>query len=121
MANQLDVLLQLVDRQPQLARELRHLMVLQKAHVLGNNLLRRRTAHAQMPQLQEQAFLQVACGNADRVEALNELQRRFNLLDRPGSHRRELFDCRHQLSIVIEIADDRFANFAHLRVVCLHR
>ena len=74
---------------PELARELRHLVVLQQAHVLGDDLLGRRAGHAEMAQLQQQALLQIARGDADRIEALNELQRLLDVLGRPRTHRRE--------------------------------
>ena len=96
VTNQLDVLLEIVDRQSELARELRHLVVLQEPHVLGDDLLGRRARHAEMPQLQQQALLQIPRGNADRIEALNQLERLLDLLDRPRPHRRELFDRRDE-------------------------
>ena len=45
---------------PELARELRHLVVLQQPQVLGDDLLGRRAFEAEMAQLQQQALLQVA-------------------------------------------------------------
>ena len=96
-------------------------MVLQQPHVLGDDLLGRRAAHAEVPQLQQQALLQVARGDANRIEALNQLQRLLDPLDRPGPHGRELLDGRHELAVVIEVADDGLADLADLRIVGLHR
>ena len=59
-------------RQAQLARQLRHLVVVQQAQVLGDDLLGRRALEVQVLDLQRQALLQVARGDADRVEALNQ-------------------------------------------------
>ena len=106
---------------PELARQLRHLMVLQEPHVLGDDPLGRRAGHAEVAQLQQQAFLQVARGDADRIEALDQRQRPLDLLGRPRPHRRELLDGRHQVAVVVEVADDGLADLAHQRVVGLHR
>ena len=71
----LDVLLEVVDRHPELAGDLRHLMVLQQPQVFGDDLLRRRAFEPEVAQLQQQALLQIARRDAGRVEALNQLQR----------------------------------------------
>ena len=112
MADDLDVFLEIVDRQSELARDLRDLMVLQRAQVLGDDLLGRRVLEAEMPQLQHQAFLQVARGDANRIEALHHLQDALDLLDRPRSHRRHLVERGDQVAVVIEVADDRLADLA---------
>jgi hypothetical protein len=39
-----------------------------------------------MPQLQEQAFLEIPCGDAYWVKALNQPQRLLYLFDRPRPH-----------------------------------
>ena len=121
MPNQLDVLLEVVDRHPELPRQLRHLMILQEAHVLGDDLLGRRPAHAQMPQLQQEALLEVARRDADRIEALDQLERPLDVFQRPRPHCRQLFHRRHELPVVVEVADDRLADLAHHGVVGLHR
>ena len=115
------MLLELVDRDAQLARDLGHLMVLQQPQMLGDDLLRRRALEAQVPQLQQQAFLQVARGDAHRIEALHQAQRRLDLLRPARPHRRQLVERRDQVAVVVEVADDRRADFPYQRVVGLHR
>ncbi len=102
----------------ELARELRHLVVLEQAQVLGDDLLGRRARQAEMPNLQQEALLQVARGDANRVERLHELQRPFDSADGPRPHRRDLFDRRDEHPVVVEVADDRrFADFAQSRAL----
>ena len=113
MANQLDVLLEIVDRHRELPRQLRDLMVLQQPHVLGDDLLGRRPRHPEMPQLQQQALLQVARGDANRIEALQQLERSARLPPSATAPCRELLDRRDQVAIVVEVADDGFADLAH--------
>ena len=102
--------LQILDGHPQLAGDLRNLVVLQQPQVLGDDLLGRRALEAEVAELQPQAFLQVARGDADRVERLDVLQRALDVGDRPLAHRRDLFDRRHQVAVVVEVADDRAAD-----------
>ena len=54
--------------------ELGNLVVLQQPQVLGDDLLGRRALEAQVPHLQREALLQVARGDADRIEALDQPQ-----------------------------------------------
>ena len=75
-----------------------------------------------MPDLQPQAFLQIARGDADRIERLHVLQRLLDVGDRPLAHRRDLLDRGHQIAVVVEVADDRAADFlARLSSLGLHR
>ena len=74
-----------------------------------------------MPDLQRQALLQVARADADRIEALQQLQRALDFFDRPRPHARDLVDRRHQVAVVVEVADDGFADLAHQLVVGLDR
>ena len=111
VADDLDVLLEIVDRHAEPARNLRDLVVLQQAQVLGDDLLGRRPLEAEMPDLQPEAFLQVARGDADRIERLHVLQRALDVGDRPVAHRGDLFDRRDEIAVVVEIADDRAADF----------
>ena len=108
----LDVALQLLDREPELPGQLRHLVVVQQPEMLGHDLLRRRALEVQVLDLQRQAFLQVARGDADRVETLDQAQPFFDLFDRPRPHRRDFVDRRDEIAVVIEVADDRVTNFA---------
>ena len=84
MPDDLDVLLEIVDRHPQLAGDFRHLVVLQQPQVIGDDLLGRRAFEPEVPQLQQQALLQVARRDADRIEALDQLAARARL--RPTGH-----------------------------------
>ena len=95
---------------PELAGDLRHLVVLQQPQVLGDDLLGRRAFEPEVADLQPQAFLQVARGDADRVEGLHVLQRLLDVRDRPLAHRRDLFDRGHQVAVVVEVADDGAAD-----------
>ena len=97
---------------PEPARDLRHLVVLQQPQVLGDDLLGRRALEAEMPDLQPEAFLQVARGDADRIEGLHVLQRPLDVGDRPLPHRGDLFDRGDQIPVVVEVADDRAADLA---------
>ena len=106
---------------PELARDLRNLVVLQQAQVLGDDLLGRRALEAEVPELQPEALLQVARRDADRVEALHERSARSTSGDRPVAHRRDLVDRRHQVPVVVEVADDGRADLAHDVVVGLDR
>ena len=98
---------------PELAGDLGDLMVLQQPQVLGDDLLGRRAVEPEMPQLQQQALLQVARGDADRVEASAPCcSARSTSATGHGAHRRELVDRRHQIAVVVEVADDRLADLA---------
>ena len=93
-------------RHAELARDLRHLVVLEQAQVLGDDLLGRRALEPEVPELQPQALLQVARGDANRIERLHVLQRALDVGDRPLPHRRDLLDRRDQVAVVVEVADD---------------
>ena len=97
---------------PELARDLRDLVVLQQPQVLGDDLLGRRALEPEVPDLQPQALLQVARGDADRIERLHVLQRPLDVGDRPLAHRRDLLDRGHEVAVVVEVADDRAADLA---------
>ena len=86
-------------------------MVLQQPQVLGDDLLGRRAFEAEVAQLQQQAFLQVARGDADRIEASGRCcSARSTSSTRPRSHRGDLFDRGHQIAVVVEVADDGAAD-----------
>ena len=106
------MLLEILDRHPEPARDLRHLVVLQQPQVLGDDLLGRRALEAEMADLQPEALLQIARGDADRIECLHVLQRALDVGDRPLAHRGDLLDRRHEVAVVVEIADDGAADFA---------
>ena len=46
-------------------------MILQRAQVLGDDAFGGRALEPEMPELQQQALLQIACGDPDRIEALH--------------------------------------------------
>ena len=77
---------------------------------------------AEMPELQREALLQVARGDADRVEVLEDEQDRLDLRLRPAAHLGELVDRRHQVTVVVQVADDGLADLALVgRDVGAHR
>ena len=115
------MLFQIVDRDAQLPRDFGNLMVLQQPQVLGDDLLRRRALEPEVAQLEQQTFLQVAGGDADRVEALDQPERALDVPDRPRAHRGQFVERRDQITVVGEVADDRRADFPYQRVVALHR
>ena len=90
----------------QLARQLRHLVILQQPQVLGHDPLGRRPLQAEVPDLQPEALLEVARGNADRVECLHHAQHPLHLVGCPPAHRRDLVHRRHQVAVVVQVADD---------------
>jgi len=121
VADDLDVLLQILDGHPHLAGDFGDLMVLQQAQVFGDDLVRGRALEPEVPQLQQQALLQVASGDTNRVEALHQAQRTLDVRRRPRPHRGDFLERRDQHPVVIEVADDRRADLACQRVVGLHR
>ena len=60
MLDDLDVLLQVLDRDAQLLGQFRDLMVLQQPEMLGDDLLGGRALEADVAELQGQTFLQIA-------------------------------------------------------------
>ncbi len=121
MPDDLDVLFEILDAHAHLAGDLGHLMVLEQAQVLGDDLVGRRAFEPEMPQLQQQALLQVARGDAGRIEALHQPQRALDVGRRPRSHRGQFFERGHQRPVVVQVADDGRADFARQRIVGLHR
>ena len=75
----------------------------------------------EVPDLQPEAFLEIARGDADRIEGLHVLQRLLDLRDRPLAHRRDLLDRGHQVAVVIQVADDGAADLLDRLVFGLHR
>ena len=69
----------------------------------------------------QQALLEVARGDADRIERLDVLQRALDVADRPLGHRGDLLDRGHQIAVVVQVADDRPPDLLQLLVVGLHR
>ena len=111
VSDELDVLLQIVDRHRQLPRQLGYLVVLQQPHVLGDDLLGR------CPRPCRGGAAAAAGTPADRARPRqsDRSPARASASPRPrsighGPMRRQLFDGRHQLPVVVQIADDRFAD-----------
>src|SRR6266542_2159448 len=119
VADDFDVFLQILNRPPELARNLGDLTVLQQPQMFGDNLFRRRAFEAAVANLQPEALLQIARGHAHRIERLHVLQRALDIRDRPLPHRGDLFDRGDKIPVVIEVADDRLANLLELFVVGL--
>ena len=97
----------------ELLRQLGNLVILQQAEMLGDDLLGRRAFEAEVANLQRQALLQIARADADRIEGLQELAARARRPRWPRPHRGDFVDRRHQVAVVVEVADDRFADLAH--------
>ena len=93
---------------------------LEEPEMLGDDLLCRRAFQPEVANLEPQALLQVARRDANRVERLQMLQRTLDLRHGPVPHRRDLFDRRHEVAIVIEIADNRGADLPKRSVIGLH-
>ena len=108
-------------RQAHLARQLGDLVVLQQPQVLGDDALGRRALEAELAQLQREALLQVAGGDAGRVEALHQPQPLFDPVDVPGAHLGDFAHRGDQIAVVVEVADDRRADGAVVVVVGLER
>ena len=70
-----------------------------------------------MAELKRQALLQIARAHADRIEALQKAQRALDFLDRPRPHPGQFVDRGDEIAVVIEIADDGFADLSHQLVV----
>ena len=51
------------------------------------------------------------------IEALDDLQRALDLLDRPRAHGRNLLERRDEHAVVVQVADNRGADLAQLIVV----
>ena len=108
---------EILDRHAEPLGDLGHLMVLQQPQVLGDDLLRRRPFEPDVTKLQQQTFLEVARRDADRVEALHDLQRALDRLDGPRAHGGDLVERRDEHPVVVQVADDGGADVAHLIVV----
>ena len=104
---------------PELARDLRHLMVLQQPQVVGDDLLGGRAVEAEVADLQQQAFLQIAGGHADRIEALDQREGPLHVGGVPRAHGGDLVERGHQVPVVIEVAEDCAADLAEQIVIGL--
>jgi len=113
MAHHFEVRLDFLWRQPQRLGEFRHAVILQQRQMIPHERLYRRARQTRAAQLQQQALLQVPCADADRVERLDVLQCLFDDGHRPGAEAGDFADRRHQHAIVIDVADDGFANVAN--------
>ena len=55
------------------------------------------------------------------IELLHQRERALDVLRGPRPHERDVFHRRHEIAIVVEVADDGLANLAQQRIVGLHR
>src|SRR6478672_5842326 len=94
-------------------------MVLKESKVFGDDLLGWCALETEMSNLQPQAFLQITRCDANGIERLHVLQRAFDIGNRPLSHRRDLFYRGDQISVVVEVADNRGPDLFEPFVVCL--
>src|SRR6185503_5369207 len=100
-----------LDRHAELAGDLGNLVVLEQAKVLGDDLLGWLTLQAEVTNLEPEALLEVARGDADRIEGLDVLERLFDIGDRPPSHRGNFLDRGDEVAVVVQVADDGPADF----------
>ena len=92
MANDFNVMFQLVDRDVELARQLVSLVVLQEFQMFADDRFGRGTVQSQALDLQEETLLEVASCDADGVEFLQHPQHTLDLVERPATHRCDFLD-----------------------------
>ncbi len=108
----LEVLLHFLGLEAGQFREFRNAMVLQQAHVIAHEHFRRRARQPEVLQLEEQTLLQVPRANADRIKPLNMRKGALDVGHLPGPKGRDFFERRDQDAVFVDVADDRFADFA---------
>ena len=81
--------------------------------MLGDDLLRQRVLRVENFQLHQQAFPQIARGHARRIEFLHHRQRFFHVFHRIIADSRDFLERGGQVSVLIQVADDRFGDLAH--------
>src|SRR5262245_32634372 len=113
-ADQLQLLRHLLDAHAERLGQVGQLMLLQLAEMFADHLHGQPVAVAQVVELKQQALLQIARGDARRVELLHDLQRLLGGLHRPWAERRYLFERAIEVAVVIEIADDRLGGGGHV-------
>ena len=67
---------------------------------------------AEMADLEQQALLQIARADANRIELLHVIERPLDRRDVPVAERRDLVHRGHQVAVVVDVADDRGADVA---------
>ena len=112
MLDHLDVLLDLFGLEAERLREIGNPVVLQQAQMIAHQRLDRRAGEAEVTNLQQQALLQVARADADRIERLDVLERLLDERRVPVAERRDLVDRRDQVAVLVDVADDRRADLA---------
>jgi hypothetical protein len=87
---------------------------LEQRQVVADRDRRGRVAEFLEIELDEQALLQRAAADPDRIELLEQGPDLLDLVDGPGlaggRHRGELFARRFEVAALVEVADDRFAD-----------
>ena len=78
------------------------------------------TGQTQVSDLKKQALLEIARRDANRVKLLDLAECPLDVVDRPVAHRDDVVDRRHEVAVVVEIADDGRADLADPLVVGLH-
>ncbi len=86
---------------------------MQKLQVVGDDLLREHILRIQRLELQQEAFRQVPRGRSGRIEFLDHGQRLFHVFHGIVAGLRDFVERRRQISVLVEIADDPFRDFAH--------
>ena len=116
----LDVFTQRCERQTEPPRQVGQLMILEQPEMLADDGLTWRADQAQPVNLQQQAFLQVACRDAGRIECLDQRKCLLHFIRRPGTHRSQFLDRRDQIPVLVQVADDRQPDFPQTVVIGLH-
>ena len=91
----------------ELPRQIGNAMVLQQAQVIADEDFARGAAQAEVAQLEQQALLQIAGADANRIEGLDVIEGPLDQRHVPVAQRRDLVDRRHQVAVVVDIADNR--------------
>src|SRR6185295_8198955 len=99
----LDVFLEVIDRDAELACNLWNLVVLQELQVFGDHALRGRSLEPDVTELEQQALLQIPRGNTRRVESLNQSEGALDLGHGPGPHTRQLVERCDQVPIIVKV------------------
>ena len=81
-------------------------MVLEKLEVLAYDRLAQCPLEPKMSDPQQETLLDIPRRDADWGECLHELEHALDFGRRPLPHRGNLVDRRHQISVVVEVADD---------------
>ena len=100
-------------RPVQCSRDLFQLIGLHLFQVLGHNLVRQSVCGIKSFQLQQQAFPQIACANANGIEILHHRESIFQVILCVLAALEQFFVGSSQITVFVQVADDVIRNFAH--------